>query len=478
MERAHSKRKSAPKFFVPLELDEPEVLPPEPMEVSRTNFNTDSDQESFCACHHVCAVSPEASSPQRSESEPAIETFVPPHLRAQVLAWAHAPNTHHHRGYMQVSKLLADAYWWPHRARDIKKCIQACTLCAQPNRPRQTVATSADTRRRASVIPAPSISQVSLLKPGDLDSTDAFQVSRVTVTPTWTPSSPSDEFQPCATVGHGSVARKAQGGGGLRRGGNVRNLCPAIPMQRSRSSHLSPEAKSFQPASEHAPGRSSHWSSGVRCSGPAPDSIGLAQGSGDFRQIRLVPAAMRIACLLILCIQGIWAQQFEANGQYDGPTEVPYYYDYDDQSVAQQQPNPHVQTGFHILTQPDLHHFEFVPQQQQQNQQEIIPAPTFDSYQTEPTEPGPLDCREEQYPCTRLYSVHKPCKQCLNGICLYSLRRMYVINKEICVRTVCAHEELLRADLCRDKFPRCGVVASSGLCHSVGAQCTKSCGGC
>lgn len=86
------------------------------------------------------------------------------------------------------------------------------------------------------------------------------------------------------------------------------------------------------------------------------------------------------------------------------------------------------------------------------------------------------DCREEQYPCTRLYSVHKPCKQCLNEICFYrrvqgavappqpplgespcfflvlnpllsaprSLRRVYVINKEICVRTVCAHEELLR----------------------------------
>ncbi|XP_010022968.1 PREDICTED: microfibrillar-associated protein 2, partial [Nestor notabilis] len=64
--------------------------------------------------------------------------------------------------------------------------------------------------------------------------------------------------------------------------------------------------------------------------------------------------------------------------------------------------------------------------------------------ETEPTEPGPLDCREEQYPCTRLYSVHKPCKQCLNEICFYSLRRVYVINKEICVRTVCAHEELLR----------------------------------
>uniref|UniRef100_A0A4W6ERP5 Microfibril associated protein 2 n=1 Tax=Lates calcarifer TaxID=8187 RepID=A0A4W6ERP5_LATCA len=97
---------------------------------------------------------------------------------------------------------------------------------------------------------------------------------------------------------------------------------------------------------------------------------------------------------------------------------------------------------------------------------------------TEPTEPGPLDCREEQYPCTRLYSVHKPCKQCLNSLCFYSLRRVYVINKEVCVRTVCAHEELLRADLCRDQFSRCGVAALSGQCASLGGSCGKSCGGC
>nr|AAI24468.1 Zgc:153818 protein [Danio rerio] len=98
--------------------------------------------------------------------------------------------------------------------------------------------------------------------------------------------------------------------------------------------------------------------------------------------------------------------------------------------------------------------------------------------QTEPTEPGPLDCREEQYPCTRLYSVHQPCKQCLNSICFYSLRRMYVINKEVCVRTVCAHEELLRADLCRDQFPRCGVMAHIGQCGAMGSNCARSCGSC
>ncbi|KPP62986.1 hypothetical protein Z043_118782 [Scleropages formosus] len=98
--------------------------------------------------------------------------------------------------------------------------------------------------------------------------------------------------------------------------------------------------------------------------------------------------------------------------------------------------------------------------------------------QTEPTEPGPLDCREEQYPCTRLYSVHKPCRQCLNSLCFYSLRRVYVVNKEVCVRTVCAHEELLRADLCRDQFSRCGVAALSGQCGSLGSSCGKSCGSC
>ncbi|KAL0978428.1 hypothetical protein UPYG_G00170280 [Umbra pygmaea] len=98
--------------------------------------------------------------------------------------------------------------------------------------------------------------------------------------------------------------------------------------------------------------------------------------------------------------------------------------------------------------------------------------------ETEPTEPGPIDCREEQYPCTRLYSIHKPCKQCLNTQCFYSLRRVYVINKEVCVRTVCAHEELLRADLCRDQFSRCGVAAVSGQCGTLGSSCGKSCGGC
>lgn len=71
------------------------------------------------------------------------------------------------------------------------------------------------------------------------------------------------------------------------------------------------------------------------------------------------------------------------------------------------------------------------------------------------------------------------------------------------MRTVCAHEELLRggfsklgvyvhysisfshtplclllADLCRDQYSRCGVAALTGQCASLGGSCGKSCGGC
>ncbi|XP_053288496.1 microfibril associated protein 5 [Pleuronectes platessa] len=74
--------------------------------------------------------------------------------------------------------------------------------------------------------------------------------------------------------------------------------------------------------------------------------------------------------------------------------------------------------------------------------------------QTETPEPPrgvlPANCREEMYPCTRMYSVHKPVKRCIGGLCLYSLPRVYVINKEICMRTVCQQDEYLKAELCRE----------------------------
>ncbi|XP_072317311.1 microfibril associated protein 5 [Eucyclogobius newberryi] len=68
----------------------------------------------------------------------------------------------------------------------------------------------------------------------------------------------------------------------------------------------------------------------------------------------------------------------------------------------------------------------------------------------------PSNCREEMYPCTRMYSVHQPTKRCIGGFCLYSLSRMYVINNEICTRIVCSEDEYMKAELCRERsgWPR------------------------
>uniref|UniRef100_A0A8C3JNT6 Microfibril associated protein 5 n=1 Tax=Calidris pygmaea TaxID=425635 RepID=A0A8C3JNT6_9CHAR len=57
-----------------------------------------------------------------------------------------------------------------------------------------------------------------------------------------------------------------------------------------------------------------------------------------------------------------------------------------------------------------------------------------------------LDCREEKFPCTRLYSVHKPVKQCISYLCVTSVRRMYIINKEVCSRIVCKENEVMQGE--------------------------------
>uniref|UniRef100_A0A3B3RBA7 Microfibril associated protein 2 n=1 Tax=Paramormyrops kingsleyae TaxID=1676925 RepID=A0A3B3RBA7_9TELE len=81
-------------------------------------------------------------------------------------------------------------------------------------------------------------------------------------------------------------------------------------------------------------------------------------------------------------------------------------------------------------------------------------------------------------PPAHLHGRSRESPNSLSPPCTSSLRRVYVVNKEVCVRTVCAHEELLRADLCRDQFPRCGVAALTGQCGALGSSCGKSCGGC
>ncbi|XP_035875297.1 microfibrillar-associated protein 5 isoform X12 [Phyllostomus discolor] len=59
------------------------------------------------------------------------------------------------------------------------------------------------------------------------------------------------------------------------------------------------------------------------------------------------------------------------------------------------------------------------------------------------------DCRDEKFACTRLYSVHRPIKQCVHQLCFTSLRRMYIINNEICSRLVCKEHEAMKDEICR-----------------------------
>ncbi|KAG3292436.1 microfibril associated protein 5 [Ictidomys tridecemlineatus] len=57
------------------------------------------------------------------------------------------------------------------------------------------------------------------------------------------------------------------------------------------------------------------------------------------------------------------------------------------------------------------------------------------------------ECRDEKFACTRLYSVHRPVKQCVHQVCFTSLRRMYIINNEICSRLVCKEHEVMKGKL-------------------------------
>ncbi|XP_070266825.1 microfibrillar-associated protein 5 isoform X2 [Myotis yumanensis] len=59
------------------------------------------------------------------------------------------------------------------------------------------------------------------------------------------------------------------------------------------------------------------------------------------------------------------------------------------------------------------------------------------------------ECRDEKFACTRLYSVHRPVKQCVHQLCFTSLRRMYIINNEICSRLVCKEHEAMKDEICR-----------------------------
>ncbi|XP_063818597.1 microfibrillar-associated protein 5 [Pseudophryne corroboree] len=77
----------------------------------------------------------------------------------------------------------------------------------------------------------------------------------------------------------------------------------------------------------------------------------------------------------------------------------------------------------------------------------VDPSPDTDSESKVTAAPG--DCREVQYPCTRMYSVQKPVKQCISYLCVTSVRRVYMVNKEICTRIMCKEDEIIQDEKCR-----------------------------
>ncbi|XP_018426846.1 PREDICTED: microfibrillar-associated protein 5 [Nanorana parkeri] len=76
-------------------------------------------------------------------------------------------------------------------------------------------------------------------------------------------------------------------------------------------------------------------------------------------------------------------------------------------------------------------------------------TPTAGSDAAEDTVTTAGDCKEVQYPCTRVYSVQKPVKQCISYLCVTSVRRVYMVNKEICKRIMCKEDEVIQDEKCR-----------------------------
>ncbi|XP_057636915.1 microfibrillar-associated protein 5 isoform X2 [Chionomys nivalis] len=79
----------------------------------------------------------------------------------------------------------------------------------------------------------------------------------------------------------------------------------------------------------------------------------------------------------------------------------------------------------------------------------LVNDPSTDETASAGDKNATAECRDEKFACTRLYSVHRPVKQCVHQVCFTSLRRMYIINNEICSRLVCKEHEAMKDELCR-----------------------------
>ena len=71
------------------------------------------------------------------------------HLRKQILLWHHVHPWHAHLGIKRTHALLADTFYWPNMAEDIKKFVSQCHSC-------QTMKTPGTTEAALSPLPVPS----------------------------------------------------------------------------------------------------------------------------------------------------------------------------------------------------------------------------------------------------------------------------------------------------------------------------------
>ncbi|XP_012587709.1 PREDICTED: microfibrillar-associated protein 5 isoform X3 [Condylura cristata] len=86
----------------------------------------------------------------------------------------------------------------------------------------------------------------------------------------------------------------------------------------------------------------------------------------------------------------------------------------------------------------------------QRGDDDVTPEPFTEDPTSSNDRNTTAECRDEKFACTRLYSVHRPIKQCIHHqLCFTSLRRMYIINNEICSRLVCKEHEAMKDEICR-----------------------------
>lgn len=193
-------------------------------------------------------------------------------------------------------------------------------------------------------------------------------------------------------------------------------------------------------------------------------------------------ANVKMTLLLLVALVGLCAAQYpqygegDRNGNVFPPFDTPpgqggAYYDYE-YPEGYQTPSPAEPPVVILPAGQDVTPTDALLLYGPRPVQPVKPV------EPEPTEPGLGGCREEQYVCTRLYSVQKPCRECLHTRCFYRGVRVYVMNKELCVRTVCEQDQLAKANLCRDQYSHCGLYAGLGFCGDISSSCGKSCHSC